>query len=103
MWLIWLMCFMLSMLLNIVNVAGLRHLLCSYYYLCPQLARPCPAGARTVGPCVHGAMAIMAGCLYSQPGAGAQFLSTHRPVDLPDPGLAQALAYSLDIQLGNIG
>ena len=73
--------------------------------ICDQagVATACPAGARVVGPCVHGTMALMAGTYYSQQAVQATFTSTHKRVNLVDPGSKLDPQFNVDIVLGNMG
>ena len=73
--------------------------------ICDQagVATACPAGARVVGPCVHATMALMAGTYFSQPAVQAGFRSTHKRVNLVDPGSKLDPQYNVDIVLGHMG
>ena len=66
----------------------------------PSTANYCPVGARTVSPCSHGAAALFGGCvLANNPGL---FKTTHRNVNVIDPGSGLPLQYAVDTIAGSI-
>ena len=74
-----------------------------YYIILLGVATACPAGGRVVAPCVHGTMAFMAGCYFSQPALQATFRSTHRRFNLLDPGSKLDPGFNIDITLNHMG
>ena len=66
----------------------------------PSRANACPVGARTVAPCAHGTSILFAGCCLSN--NQNLFKSTHRAVNIVDPGSGLPAQYSVDIIAGSM-
>ena len=66
----------------------------------PSKASGCPVGARTVAPCSHGTTVLLAGCILSN--NPALYKSTHREVNMIDPGSGMPLQYAVDLLRGSI-
>ena len=67
----------------------------------PSQGNACPVGARTVAPCSHGTTVLFAGCCQAyDPQA---FRTTHRNVNIIDPGNRLPLQYGADLVAGTIG
>ena len=66
----------------------------------PSQANMCPVGARTVSPCSHGAASLFAGCVLAHnPGL---FKTTHRDLNMLDPGSGLPMQYAEDVIAGSI-
>ena len=77
------------------QVARLKAVCCG-----PSNANCCPVGARTVAPCSHGAACLFAGCVLSN--NPQMFKSTHKEVNMMDPGSGLPLQYAADLLAGCI-
>ena len=66
----------------------------------PSTANGCPVGARTVAPCSHGAAVLLAGCCISN--NPQLYKSTHKEVNIMDPGSGLPLQYAADLLAGTI-
>ena len=67
----------------------------------PSQANHCPVGARTAAPCSHGGASLYAGCcLANNP---QLFKSTHKTVNMMDPGSGLPQQYAVDLLTGSIG
>ena len=89
---------------NIHNWMGYRqpHTARIKFICCgPSKNNYCPVGARTVAPCAHGAFILYSGCfLANNPQA---FKSTHKSVNIVDPGLGLPSQYDADLMAGSRG
>ena len=66
----------------------------------PSRANNCPVGARTVAPCAHGGAVLYAGCVLAN--NPQLFRTTHKRVNMVDPGSGLPLQYALDTVAGSV-
>lgn len=66
----------------------------------PSTANYCPVGARTVSPCAHGGAVLFAGCVLAN--NPLLFNTTHRDLNIIDPGSGLPLQYAVDTVSGSI-
>ena len=67
----------------------------------PSQANCCPVGSRTVAPCSHGVVCLFSGCCL--PNNPQLFSTTHKTLNMMDPGSGLPLQFAVDLLAGSIG